>query len=132
MQGGHLQGHSRENKDIGDEGEGLAVAYLIEHGFKIVDRNVRYKTGEIDIVARRGKGLHFIEVKSRNDPTLVPPLESITEAKKSRMRRTAEWFLLDSRNNFKDNKLPPCYFGVIGIDFINGVPEIECVLDAFV
>ncbi|MFH0800735.1 MAG: YraN family protein [Pseudomonadota bacterium] len=127
-----MQENLRENKDIGRGGENLATDHLIRNGFDIVARNVSYKTGEIDIVAKRGNELHFVEVKTRTGTQMVSPLESITEIKKRRMRRTAQWYLTDSRNNFKDNNLPQCYFSVIGIEFIDGKPKIECILDAFV
>lgn len=128
---GSMQENSRKNKDLGDEGEELAARHLVREGFSIVARNVRYRTGEIDIVARRGKELHFVEVRTRTDPSFVSPLESITEEKQHRIRRTAEWYLSDSRNGFNDNDLPCCCFSVIGIDYSDGEPRIECVLDAF-
>ena len=127
-----MQENSRKNKDVGDEGEELACRHLASEGFAIVARNVRYRTGEIDIVARRGQELHFVEVRTRSDPTFVSPLESITVEKQRRIRRTAEWYLSDPRNGFNENNLPPCYFSVIGIDYAGDIPRIECVLDAFV
>lgn len=119
-------------KDFGDEGEEMAANYLVRNGFKIVGRNIKYKTGEIDIIARRGKDLHFFEVKTRGDSCLAGPLEAITEKKKGRIRRTAQIYLNDHINNFSNKDLPPCYFSVIGIDFVGGEPRIECILDAFI
>ena len=127
-----MQENSRKNKDIGDEGEELAAEHLIGRGFSIVARNVRYKTGEIDIIARRGRELHFIEVKTRRDPSFMPPLEAVTEAKRMRMRRTAEWYLQDPRNGFNKRPLPSCFYGVIGVDLCGNNPGIECILDAFI
>lgn len=132
MQEGRLQGNSRKNKGLGAAGEEAAVAYLVRDGFRIVARNVRYKSGEIDIVARRGKELHFFEVKARHDPALVPPLESITEEKRRRIRRTAEWYLADPKNGFQGRELPPCFLSVIGIDLSFDNEIIECIYDAFV
>jgi len=119
------------NRSLGSTGEGVAVGHLEGLGFKIVDRNVRYKTGEIDIVAWRGKGLHFIEVKTRRDHSSVPPLESITPMKMRRIRRTAEAYLMDGNKDFRDDDLPSCHFDVIAVDYADGVPKIECVFDAF-
>jgi putative endonuclease len=127
-----LQDNLRKNKGLGAAGEEAAAVYLVRHGFRIIARNVRYKSGEIDIVAMRRKELHFIEVKSRNDPSLVPPLESITRWKKDRIRRTAEWYLSDPKNGFQDGDLPPCYLSVIGIDYCFDNIKIECIYDAFV
>ncbi len=49
---------------IGRVGEDIAVKYLENKGFEIVEQNYRKKYGEIDIIAQKGKILHFIEVKS--------------------------------------------------------------------
>ncbi|HPM42022.1 MAG TPA: hypothetical protein PLY45_06270, partial [bacterium] len=70
--------------------------------------------------------------KTRRDPSFMPPLEAITEAKKMRVRRTAEWYLHDPRNGFNKKPLPSCFYGVIGIDLCGSSPRIECILDAFV
>lgn len=129
--GGPLQGESSQNKGIGNEGEDLAANYLVRQGFKIVARNVRYVTGEIDIIARKGRELHFVEVRTRTDTGFLPPLETISSAKKRRIRKTAEMYLNDYRNNFKGDRLPICFLSVIGVDFASGAPHIECVLDAF-
>ena len=114
------------------EGEDDAASNLEGRGFKIVARNVRYKVGEIDIVARRRGELHFVEVKLRRNPQFVSSLEAVTEKKRERIRRAAELFLSDSKNGFKEGRLPACYFSVIGIDISDGNKRIECVLDAFV
>lgn len=130
--GGTLQGNSGCDKGMGEEGEEIARDYLEKEGFKIVATNVEYKTGEIDIIARRGKELHFVEVKARGAGGMLTPLESITEKKKKRMRRTAEWFLADPRNNIKNLDQMACFFSVIGITYSDGPIQIECVLDAFI
>ena len=49
---------------LGNKGEDIACDFLINNGFRIIGRNVSNKLGEIDIVAKRNKTLHFIEVKS--------------------------------------------------------------------
>lgn len=127
-----MQENSRKNKDVGDEGERVACEHLIDEGFEIVARNVRYKCGEIDIVARKRGELHFIEVKTRNNPEFVNPIEVVTGQKQRKIRMAAQMYLNDARNGFKQSALPACYFGVIGIDFVCGKPRIECIFDAFV
>jgi putative endonuclease len=49
---------------LGDIGEGVACTFLVKRGFTIVEQNYLRKWGEIDIVARKGDKVHFIEVKS--------------------------------------------------------------------
>lgn len=54
-------------RDLGAVAEARATKLLVEHGYRIVERNFRCKSGELDIVARDGEILCFIEVRSRHD-----------------------------------------------------------------
>lgn len=60
----HNVAKKQRNKEIGDLGERVACEYLSRNGFSIVERNYWKKYGELDIVAKRGNTLHFIEVKT--------------------------------------------------------------------
>jgi putative endonuclease len=53
-----------KNKETGQLGEDIACRFLVKHGFEVVERNYWKKCGEIDIVAKKGNKLHFVEVKS--------------------------------------------------------------------
>ncbi len=55
---------NKTRKDIGNLGEEVACEYLRRKGFRVVARNVTRKTGEIDVIVRKGEILHFVEVKS--------------------------------------------------------------------
>ena len=87
--------------DIGAAGEDLATEYLIEHGWKIVERNFRCRIGEIDIVAEcsvpRGDGqirlVAFVEVKTRRFRRNSPPTANITAAKRRTLVRLAKAFI---------------------------------------
>ncbi len=125
-----MQEKSRKNKELGDVGEQIACDHLSELGFEIIDRNVRYKMGEIDIVAMKGREIHFIEVKTRTNALFASPLESITKTKKTRIKRAAQMFMY-ARNNFNEDNLPPCYYDVISIDCSAENPHVELILDAF-
>lgn len=87
-------------KEVGDMGERKAAAYLWFRGFRLVDRNVARKTGELDLVMRRGKTLHFITVKTvlcRRFPTArerhdaYDPAANL-DANLPGMAGTAEWY----------------------------------------
>lgn len=52
------------NNQIGKLGEDLACRFLVKHGYEILERNYLKKCGEIDIVAKKGDEIHFVEVKS--------------------------------------------------------------------
>jgi putative endonuclease len=75
--------------DLGRRGEELAAHFLVNAGMSIVDRNWRCSQGEIDIVARDGDELAFVEVKTRSTVAFGHPLEAITVAKLARLRRLA-------------------------------------------
>lgn len=74
---------------IGAEGETLVATYLRSQGISIIARNWRIKEGEIDLVARDGTKLLFVEVKSRTNSKFGHPLEAITPAKALRLQRLA-------------------------------------------
>lgn len=87
-------------------GEKVAEEYLRRNGFTIVDRNVARKTGEIDLIAKKGKALHFIEVKSIlrlefQDPDSVRdeygPADNLHLYKIKKVVRTAEWYIAEQK-----------------------------------
>ena len=84
-------------KDVlGRRGEDLAAEYLTEQGLVVLDRNWRCPDGEIDIVARDGAALVFVEVKTRRDLTFGPPEEAVIVGKRRRLRRLALQWLAQS------------------------------------
>lgn len=68
--------------ELGRRGERLAASYLQHRGWRIVERNWRFHHKEIDLVARRGRVVAFVEVKTRGAGALGHPLETITAAKR--------------------------------------------------
>jgi putative endonuclease len=77
------------NAELGRRGEQLAVDHLEARGMAVLERNWRCRLGEIDIVARDGGDLVFIEVKTRSNGDYGHPFEAITPIKLARMRRLA-------------------------------------------
>jgi putative endonuclease len=77
---------------LGQRGENLAAKHLRTIGFKIIERNFRCDVGEIDIVARDGKTLVFVEVKTRayDDPT---PEEQVNSEKRHQLTKAAKLYL---------------------------------------
>jgi putative endonuclease len=77
-------------KDVlGKRGEAIAADHLVSAGLTILERNWRCRQGEIDLVARDGDELVFVEVKTRTSVAFGHPLEAITVAKLARLRRLA-------------------------------------------
>ena len=77
------------NAELGRRGEQLAVDHLEARGMAVLERNWRCRLGEIDIVARDGGDLVFIEVKTRSNGDYGHPFEAITPVKLARLRRLA-------------------------------------------
>lgn len=78
---------------FGNSAENLAARFLISRGYKIMERQFRTRGGEIDLIARDGDELVFIEVKARALNDFGYPEESVTQLKLSKIQRTAEMYL---------------------------------------
>jgi putative endonuclease len=74
---------------FGRRAEQLAILFLRARGYRIIGRTYIVRGGEIDIIARRGSALAFVEVKAR--PRLEDALIAITPAKQRRMSVAARW-----------------------------------------
>ncbi|QIK62238.1 YraN family protein [Leucobacter viscericola] len=75
------------NQQLGARGETIAAGYLEGLGFRILERNWRNSSGELDIIARDGGTLVAVEVKTRSGTGYGNPLEAITVQKMTRLRR---------------------------------------------
>ncbi len=78
-----------ERRRFGDWGEKYARRFLEGKGYSILESNYRSKYGEIDLVAREGECLVFVEVKSRRTGAFGRPEESVTEAKQQKLVQAA-------------------------------------------
>ena len=108
---------------VGNAKESLAIDYLIKCGFHILDRNIYNRFGELDIVAKDGRYLVFLEVKYRSDPSRGYPEEAVTKTKQRRMIHSARYYMLV--NHYKEDT--PCRFDVV---VILG-DKIEIIQNAF-
>ena len=81
-------------KTLGDWGEDCAARYLQLHGYRIVERNFRCRQGEIDLIARRGGVIAFVEVKLRKNADHGQAREFVTFAKQRRVISAAELWLV--------------------------------------
>lgn len=85
-----------ENQQYGQKSEDLAAGYLKKKGYEILQRNYRTRLGEIDIIARDGKTIVFVEVKARRTGRSGSVKSSITKTKKIRITRLAQYYLKQS------------------------------------
>jgi putative endonuclease len=114
------------NRASGDLGEDIATRYLARRGYEVVERNYRTRRGEIDLVARLGDTLVFVEVKLRRGTAYGDPLEAVTPRKQRAIRLMAEEYLAERDPDYEDLR-----FDVVGILLPAGGPEISHVEGAF-
>lgn len=97
----------------GAQAEALAAEHLMRHGLTIVTRNFRTRLGEIDLIARDGDSLVFVEVRMRSSRAFGGAAASVTHAKRARWVAAARVYLA------KIGREPPCRFDVVLMDAID-------------
>lgn len=113
-------------QSLGKHGEDLACAELEKRGYVIIDRRFRTRCGELDIVARDGGVLVFVEVKARSGSSFGSPFESVTWQKRQRLSQMAASYLFVKRL-----RAVACRFDVVAILEQQGSCTIELVRGAF-
>ena len=88
------------NKTIGNLGEDKACAYLLRRGYEILGRNVTFRGGELDIVAKKNDELIFVEVKTRTGTTFGQAYEAVTPQKMEYLVKSANMYI--HKNNLYD------------------------------
>ena len=111
---------------LGSLGESLARAAMEQQGYAIVATRYRTRVGEIDIVARDGGCLVFVEVKARRTVERGTPAEAVTPRKQRRIIAMARDFLARYQSDATS-----CRFDVVAILLTDGEPSIEIIRDAF-
>ena len=118
-----------DRKERGSWGEDRAALYLRLHGYKVVERNFRCRQGEIDIIARKGDIVAFVEVKQRKNADFGEAREFVTYSKQRRVIAAAELWLLKTRCELQPR------FDVIEVYAPEGTktlrPEIHHIENAF-
>ena len=97
----------------GQAAEALAAAYLQAHGLGILARNVRFRGGEVDLIADDGGCIVFVEVRLRQDSRFGGAAASITAAKQQRIRRAAAWWLQNEGRRWRGHR---CRFDAVILD----------------
>jgi putative endonuclease len=116
--------HARQ--DLGQYGEDLACEELERRGYAIVARRYRTRAGELDIVARHGEYVVFVEVKARQDGSFGDPEEAVTVQKQLKLIAMATDYLARQRLD-----TVPCRFDVVGINTTTTPPTVTVIEDAF-
>jgi putative endonuclease len=119
-------GMSRARVVLGKTGEDLACQELERRGYVIVARRYRRRRGELDIVARDGGTLVFVEVKTRAGRRFGGAADAVTMCKRRRIGRLAVEYVM--RHHLTGC---PCRFDVVSIHFDDGRTAVEVYQGAF-
>lgn len=110
----------------GAAAEEAAERFLVGRGYRIVERNLVTRVGEIDLIALDGETLCFIEVKARASAEFGPAIGAVGRRKQEKIVRAASMFLARNRSQ------RPCRFDVAGLDRrADGGWDVTLVRDAF-
>jgi len=110
----------------GDAGEDLACAHLQARGMKVLARNYRCRSGEIDVVAQDGGTLVFVEVKERRGDSHGSAVEAVTAEKRRRVVRAARVYA--ATHGLSES---PIRFDVLAIDWSAEGPRVRHDAGAF-
>jgi putative endonuclease len=112
---------------LGKSGEDIACRELRRRGYEILTRRFRTRLGELDIVARDGATIVFVEVKTRSNANFGAPAEAVTALKQRRIWLMASDYL--QRQGLHDR---PCRFDVVAISIdADGRRLVEVLRGAF-
>ena len=117
----------RKAKPLGRQGEDLAAKALKRAGYMILERNAHLGRYEIDIIAREGDTVAFVEVKTRRQEDIASPEANITSVKRSHLSRAARIYMSRAED-------PETYyrFDVVSIVLPEvGKPRVTIFRDAF-
>lgn len=114
------------NKETGKLGEDIAVHYLKQNGYVILDRNFECRQGEVDIIALDKKEIVFIEVKTRTSNKYGAPSEAVNKIKQKHMLQTIKYYLYI--RNLSDEFIR---IDVIEVYINNNVYKVNHIKQAF-
>jgi putative endonuclease len=117
---------TKERISLGKLGEDLAINRIKKLGYRYITRNYRCPLGEIDIIAKEGDCLVFIETKTRRGRSTGYAKEAVTERKKRQLSKAALAYM--KANDCCDCK---ARFDVVAVTLQEGIEHIELVKNAF-
>ena len=113
------------HNQLGKEAEQMAVNYLTKEGYKVLHCNWRHSHYEIDIIARRDKFLHIIEVKTLHASSAGYPEDSVTKRKFKRLLNAADEFL------YHHPEYRHVQYDILSITIRNAQPEFFLIEDVY-
>lgn len=116
-----------QRRHFGDYGEKIVADYLIKRNFTILGTNFRIRGGEVDIIARSGNTVVFVEVKTRKNP-LIDPAEVITRSKQKKIIYATQVYCAQKK---LDNQNVMYRFDVALVSCSNTQHHIDYIENAF-
>ncbi|MBB6275941.1 YraN family protein [Porphyromonas circumdentaria] len=112
---------------LGREGERVAFAYLEQKGYRVLEKNWRYKHLEVDLIASNRREIVFVEVKTRSSNFIVSPLDSVDLTKRNNLLKAANIYVRMNRIHL------PIRFDIITAIYVpaQGIFETEHYPNAF-
>lgn len=117
---------TKKRQSLGRDGELRARRFLERRDYVIVEENYRTRRGEIDLIARHGETLVFIEVKARRTISHGHPFEAVTPKKQHQLSMVALEYI---NRHGHENSL--ARFDVVGVLYGADTPQIELITNAF-
>ena len=114
-----------DSKKIGQLGEDIAARYLEKQGYIILERNFRLRSGEVDIIARDGDSLVFLEIKTRCSTRFGTPFEAVDPRKQQQIAKVALAYLAGLEEEL------PVRFDVAAVLFDKKTARVELMKNAF-
>jgi len=115
-----------DKRRTGEIGEAIALRFLRKNGYKIIELNYRSRLGEIDIIARDGDVLAFIEVKARRTNKYGGPKWAVTPRKQRKISMVALGYLKNTEQMETEAR-----FDVVAIRLWPDHPDVEIIKNAF-
>lgn len=114
-----------QHNETGKQGEAAAVRFLQENGYEIIATNYRYQHAEIDLIAKKGKLLVFVEVKTRSNLRYGQPEEFVSYTKAKLVMKAAEHYV------FAHDWLHDIRFDIVAVTLAGANLRINHIEDTF-
>ncbi|MDQ6470172.1 MULTISPECIES: YraN family protein [unclassified Flavobacterium] len=118
-----------EHNELGKKGEELAVEFLQQNDYKILDRNWTFQKAEIDIIAQKDSILAIVEVKTRSSLDFGSPQDFVKQKKIQLLIKAVNAYINDREKDFNDDL--NIRFDIIAIHKTEETFAIEHITDAF-
>lgn len=115
-----------KKSETGRRGEDLALAWLSDRGFRLLDRNWRGGHKELDLVMESDERVHVVEVKTMTPPLQIQPFEKVDARKQSRLIAAASRYIVEKHVRKE------VQFDIVSVVLGEGQPAVEYIPEAFI